>query len=902
MKKGILLTILTFFAFAAMTSCNSDNESGMRAGDEGEQPSKVAQFNDDQVIKGKLRVKLDPAAEAKLMITRSSDGLVATGIAPIDQLTYKINAVKMERVFKVYEEFEERTRAAGLHLWYEVTFDETLPVTRAASQFGDIDEITYVEPVNPVVRIGGGEIVPSLEPATRAPFATMPFDDPRLGDQWHYENDGTKGSYFKEGADINAFDAWKEETGIKDVIVAVIDGGVDGTHEDLVDNMWNDGSGNYGYNFYKDIQAVDPDKHGTHVAGTVAARNNNGKGVCGVAGGDGTPGSGARIMSCQIALGDAFSDDTRIIRAFQYATNNGAVIAQNSWGYSGTTQPMSVNLREAIDYFIKNAGTNGSGVQTGPMKGGVVIFAAGNENTSQIRYPGAYGKVICVAAMNPDFTRAAYSNYGTYINLTAPGGGDTSAGWPTNTQVLSTIPGNAYGWMSGTSMAAPHVSGIAALVVSKYAGPGLEAETVKDVLLRATHSLDELDPKHAGKMGNGYIDAALALRVIDQKKPGKAENVNVRWQSTSAMVSCTVPADEDNGKPQKIEVFYSKRAMDDVSFDKLPTNVRKVEIPVGDYNVGDKVSVILNELSVDTQYFIALSAYDVDKNRSEMVFLDGKTMSFDGVPYDVVVNDYESRTYHTSVMVAKKWSYTITDKGSDAVTLEKIGESKLDIAIDGSKAAPGTYTLKFDVTFEDKKTDKYEVDYTIKDGGTADVHEFNAVGDTHTVILADFLPGIGTFGTVAFSATLSDSDAVSARIENDSELVLTAKAIGECVVTINSKISGRLDAVATITTKLGKGGSKPEPEPDTNSNVNIDLDGDSLDIRVDKADPSEAPYETSAKVDVYNSIGSRVISKTISVKNDGVAVSVDAGKLSIGYYTVIVKINGKETKQTILKR
>ena len=145
--------------------------------------------------------------------------------------------------------------------------------------------------------------------------SSLPMNDPLLQDQWHYQNDGTL-AYSKKGADINLFKALEITHGSPNVIVAIVDGGIDINHEDLAANIWintaekngtsgkdDDGNGYkddvYGWNFVDNSATIVPHSHGTHVAGTVAAVNNNGKGVCGVAGGSGH-GDGVRLMSCQI--------------------------------------------------------------------------------------------------------------------------------------------------------------------------------------------------------------------------------------------------------------------------------------------------------------------------------------------------------------------------------------------------------------------------------------------------------------------------------------------------------------------------------------------------------------------------------------------------------------------------
>ena len=136
----------------------------------------------------------------------------------------------------------------------------------------------------------------------------------------------------------------------------------------------------------------DDESHGTHVAGTVGARTNNNIGVAGVAGGDGTEGSGVRLMSCQIFGGK--NEGGSGARAMYYSANNGAVISQNSWGYVLKANITAIPQADkaAIDYFIKYAGCDKDGNQlpNSPMKGGIVIFAAGNDGMDYKSYPGAY--------------------------------------------------------------------------------------------------------------------------------------------------------------------------------------------------------------------------------------------------------------------------------------------------------------------------------------------------------------------------------------------------------------------------------------------------------------------------------------------------------------------------------
>ena len=365
-------------------------------------------------------------------------------------------------------------------------------MSRAVSDFSNIPGIETVEPVLQARRLGDEEeVIPvkSLE-QIKALATETPFNDPGLSLQWHYHNEGNLPNSVA-GADINLYRAWKVTAGSREVIVAVVDGGIDYNHEDLRDNVWineDEQAGNedldnngyrgdvYGWNFVSDISTIIPHSHGTHVAGTIAAVNNNGKGVCGIAGGSGVL-DGVRVMSCQIFEpsddpGGKSKGSQKIPQAIVYGANNGAVISQNSWSYvfeQGSTPYLNASTKAAIDYFIEYAGLDENGNQVGPMKGGIVIFAAGNDDSDRDAYPAKYEKVLSVASMAPDFVKAYYSNYADWVDITAPGGSYRYGGkYNDACPVYSTIPGNAYGYKQGTSMACPHVSGVAALVVSAF--------------------------------------------------------------------------------------------------------------------------------------------------------------------------------------------------------------------------------------------------------------------------------------------------------------------------------------------------------------------------------------------------------------------------------------------------
>lgn len=229
----------------------------------------------------------------------SSTSTLKSSVKSVNDAISSLGIVRMERTFPYAGKFEARTRAEGLHLWYDVYFDENAGLTKASAELSSIDGVRTVEYRPKMVRISS-DIVPgtvtSSPGKTAERTASGVFDDPYLlTEQWHYINDGTYDNRAIAGSDINVLPVWQKGiVGSEDVIVSVVDGGIDFKHEDLADNMWSDPEisdpdYSHGYNFVRKSYLVTADDHGTHVAGTVAAVNNNGIGVCGVAGGDKAP-------------------------------------------------------------------------------------------------------------------------------------------------------------------------------------------------------------------------------------------------------------------------------------------------------------------------------------------------------------------------------------------------------------------------------------------------------------------------------------------------------------------------------------------------------------------------------------------------------------------------------------
>ena len=571
MKYPFKSLLLAATVLAAASCAKDDTQSG------GEETAGPVIVNaSPAAIGGEIILKLKTEASGIVEKSRAQGVSKGSGIDEIDRILNTVNTVRFERLFPDGGRFEERTRREGLHLWYYAKYDPSVPTSEMASLLSsckDIEIIEYSLAAETSDHRRAASPAAGAQSVTRAiadevrnvPF---PFNESERSQQmqWHYNNTGNIFAQTSQlGADANVYAAWQLSTGNPDVIVAVVDQGVKYDHEDLAANMWvneaelngtpgvdDDGNGYvddiYGYNFTKETGELDFSAelmHGTHVAGTIAAVNNNGVGVCGIAGGSGR-GDGVKIMSCEI-LGKSESGSSGAglagqIRAIKYAADNGAVICQNSWGYTAGT--ISVTdwtrgsysaLSRAMEYFNKYAGLDENGNQTGPMAGGIVLFAAGNDASSEVCYPAADANAISVGATAFTGAPAYYTNYGPGCNIAAPGG-DAYQSYLENiktgaSEVLSTVNGGKYGYMQGTSMACPHVSGVAALGLS-YAlqlGKTFTQNEFTTLLLTSVNDINQyctgtkqyftdkgslatLDLSQYKKgMGTGYIDAYQVL-------------------------------------------------------------------------------------------------------------------------------------------------------------------------------------------------------------------------------------------------------------------------------------------------------------------------------------------------------------------------------------------------------
>ena len=515
-----------------------------------------------------------------------------SGNAQLDAVAEELGVETIAPVFNMSINTEAK-RAQGMHRWFVVEFDEKANVEQVAQKFAAISSVKRVQYCSIIERPDVKAVPVSPEEVAQTRSGEEFFNDEMLALQWHYNNKGQQSIFpgAKEGEDIGAYGAWNYTTGNREVVVAVVDEGVKYTHPDLAANMWvNQAEANgaegvdddkngyvddiHGLNAVKLTGNISWDKgdwvvndrgqtvwdgdsgHGTHVAGTIAAVNNNGIGVCGVAGGDGTGNNGVRIMSIQIFDGTDHGDINTNAKGIEYAADNGACILQNSWGYRSDTGPQSDSAYSSGYYGIELTALRYFQSQSGcsAMDGNVVIFAAGNEAYGSANYPSAYNEFISVTAYAPDGNPTVYTNYGPGCNVAAPGGESEvigNQGFKDYGCVLSTLPaetidsysgrayGTDYGYMQGTSMACPHVSGIAALALSYAVENGIKLTNnqLYDVITSSVRNIDNsltgnverhqayydangnykirsyqfnLD-LYKGKVGTGKLDATLAI-------------------------------------------------------------------------------------------------------------------------------------------------------------------------------------------------------------------------------------------------------------------------------------------------------------------------------------------------------------------------------------------------------
>ncbi|HWA33744.1 MAG TPA: S8 family serine peptidase, partial [Cyclobacteriaceae bacterium] len=589
----------------------------------------------------------------------NGNGMQRFGLKSLDAMNAVNRVSSSTRIFPHAGKFEDAHRAFGLHLWYEIRVPKDKPIADILSRYRNLEYFDRVEE-RAAYSIEKYNEIPS-------PILSTQTSDPLFLNQWHFKNTGQTGG--TAGADISLTAAWQLETGNSDVIVAVIDGGIQLTHPDLRDAIWinpnevanglDDDHNGYiddinGYDFGDDSSIIPVDKHATHVAGIIGAVTNNGIGVSGIAGGSGN-GDGVRLMSC---VGFGQSHTGGFEAAMVYAADNGAVIGQNSWGGG------SSSIEAAIDYFVNRAGLDNSSVnfnariQTGPIAGGIVVFAAGNDDSNDPAhgYPASYSSAIAVASTDSYGAKSSFSNWGTWVDISAPG-----------SNITSTFPVflGSYGTLSGTSMACPQVSGVAALMISKFRNQSLTASDIRNRLLNAAdREIYSRFPYSMGIMGSGGLNAYRALLVPDGVAPSQIIDVSFATISyNSVTLSWTAPgADGQTGTAFAYDVRYSNVPITEANFYTVP-KVSDVQPP---HVAGTEEHAMIQGLSQNQQYYFAVKTIDYFYNTSPMSNVASVTLP--GPPtFSTPPNSFEQTLYSGGTAVKNITVSNVATGGADLI-------------------------------------------------------------------------------------------------------------------------------------------------------------------------------------------------------------------------------------------
>lgn len=804
---------------------------------------------------------LEEATKAGTMVTKSSS---------MNNALEELGIGRMYRLFPHAGEFEPRTRAEGLHRWYVVEYSANTPRTKAQDCLGTIPGVEIVEAVRQI--------------------KIQDFND-LTSDLWGLYNTT------KPGVDINVKPVWNEyTTGNADVIVSVVDNGIDLSHEDLADNCLTSGH----YNAVDGSSAIFPGDHGTHVAGTIAAVGNNRKGVVGVAGGDKAKGkNGVKLMSCQIfKTTDKGTEGGSSATAIKWGADHGAVISQNSWGYSwdrdgdgnltgdelknALSAKTLASDKSAIDYFIKYAGCDNYGNQLpgSPMKGGVVIFAAGNDAITNAA-PAEYEAVVAVGSIAQDGTKSSFSNYGEYVDICAPGSG-----------ILSTIPNDQYAKMNGTSMACPHVSGVAALIVSYFGGPGFTNEMLKEKLLG---SANKSAVSQAYQIG-GLVDAYGAFVYGNDKAPTAVTDLELAGRGNNIDLTWTVTADEDGKPAYGFLVVYGKdRAkVEAATYDNL-SGVEYVTC-VPEAAAGEKASFAVSRLEFEKEYFVKMIAYSYGRSYSAATAVKTATTTGNNAPIIEVQNEEDftllpSENLNITLVITEPDSHEMTVeiiKGSAAETLTQNPDGNWRLTIKGKDAAEGTYTSTIIATDEYGLETKETIEYTIHEN-TAPVK----VGDPENV----FMKSKGQEVSIDMSKYISDPDGESLKFEVEvsntkvahviskgNNVIITALGYGSTDVKVTGKDARGEKAEASFKVLI----KDPSDPISVYPNPVVDF------VNVGTLD------EADTKITITSQTGKKVYDETVKASAFEPA-RIDMRDCAPGIYTMKVTLGGKTYMETVTK-
>ncbi|MBQ0024809.1 MAG: S8 family serine peptidase [Bacteroidales bacterium] len=829
-----------------------------------EQPSAISQETTFEAENRFVTIEVTDALSAKLLSAGNNE---ANDIFGPD-------VKSVTPVFIIGGKWEKAQRESGLHHWFTVEIADDAAASKASASLEKMKDVLLVEP------------------RQMASVSSIEMNDPRFGEQWDMYNIGQY-SYAQEGIDIELQESWDiyGHFGNESVTVAVIDGGVDYTHEDLAGNMWvneaelngvagkdDDGNGVaddiYGINVSSGsiTGEVTPCTHGTHVAGTIGAINGNGKGICSVAGGN-YPKKGVRLMSGQI-FDESGKGHLYLGPVFQYAAENGAVIAQNSWGYDENGTHIDPSDKAAIDYFIKYAGCDPDGNQRpdSPMKGGLVIFSAGNESTDH-GWPGQYEKCISVAAIAPTGQITSYSNFGPWVDVCAPGG-EQSLDFM-HAGILSTVPNNRYQGMQGTSMACPHVSGLAALILSERGGQGYTCDDLREAIIKSCDpSIYQYNPHSKGQIGAGMISARLAFAQFSRIAPDRVESYTHEVFGNSILLKPEIPADEDDGQAYGFKVYI----------DGVPHT----------FSIEDEI--LFEDLKFEKEYSFQISAFDYAGNESAKSAVKKIKTNKNSAPViecsvedQLTVKQWQNIDVNITVTDPDRHSVTVSYDFDDidGVRMTKMDDNHFKFTIQGNVSKVGDHSIT--VNASDKyslASEPFELHYKVMENRAPQLVApvsnicFNKKGDSVSV------PESSHFSD-------EDGEVLSYTFTNDR--VVTASKSGN-----NFEIKGigygETTMTITATDAMGKSASTSFKVVVRDGSHEIDLYPnpvtDILNVRTAES--------TSAQVTIFSTSGKKVFDNTSTITPFD-PLKVDMKQMNSGTYTVVVKSGSTETRNNIVK-
>lgn len=519
---------------------------------------------------------------------KSPDAVPSVKSKSISMLNQKHAVKKYIPVFITDPRYAERHKEFDLDLFYRIEYSTNETVEEVCQSFAQGTEVLLAEP---------NFLNSTTEVVEKKP------NDPEYALQWGFKNEDYP------GLDINIEEAWQITTGHPDVIVGIIDNCVEHTHKDISSNMWynfneipyngidDDGNGYVddflGWNFRDGNDNVGPDadvddSHGTHVAGMVAARSNNGMGIAGAAGGWGNE-KGVRMMFFRTGQRNDAGDD-RIVYGYQsmvYAADNGAAIVQCSWGGFS----LSATGRTSIEYFQRYGGGTA-------LNGGLVVAAVGNNDSNVLFYPSCAPNVLTVGAMTNIGSRSSFSNYGTWVDICAPG-----------TNIYSSVPYNQYGMKNGTSMACPIVSGVAALTLSAALDLPMSLRTpawLSDVLTRTATQNWWKEDNHSSLIGP-LLNAGAAVKYARDfaedptanQPQTEVKSVTKIFPNPASDVIC-IKNSETNATQAymlfnaKGEIIYQKKSPkpeENIHVETVPTGMYFLRVETANGNYTEKIII-----------------------------------------------------------------------------------------------------------------------------------------------------------------------------------------------------------------------------------------------------------------------------------------------------------------------